>query len=123
MAEAVKAQGSCDCGCSIGRSGLIERRLMLCFGDAHDAKCNADRHLGRAAVLPVDDQRGKARRGVGGVHAHEVSIRITARGVVGRWRGWQPVSKVSMMIMRPPPQGEGGGGGGGGVVVARAASA
>src|ERR1700745_4108726 len=44
MAEAVKAQGSCDCGCSIGRSGLIERRLMLCFADAHDAKCNADRH-------------------------------------------------------------------------------
>ena len=23
---------------------MIERRLMLCFGDAHDAKCNADRH-------------------------------------------------------------------------------
>src|SRR5690242_12040973 len=63
--------------------------------------------LGRAAVLPVDDQRGKARSGVGGVHAHEVSIRITARGVVGRWRGWQPVSKVSMMIMRPPQQGQG----------------
>src|SRR5215469_5504799 len=61
--------------------------------------------LGRGAVLPVDDQRGKANGGVGG--AHEVSIRITARGVVGQWRGWQPVSKVSMMIMRPPQHGQG----------------
>jgi hypothetical protein len=73
----------------------------LCFGDAHEPKCNAEQASGRAAALPVDDQRGKARGGVGGVHAHEVSILIVTRGVVGRWRGWQPASKVSMMIMRP----------------------
>jgi hypothetical protein len=47
------------------------------------------------------------RGGVEGVHAHEVSIVIVTRGVVGRWRGWQPASKVSMMIMRPPQQGQG----------------
>jgi len=49
----------------------------------------------------------KARGGVGGVQVHEVSTLITTRGVVGRWRGWQPASKVSMMIMRPPQQGQG----------------
>src|SRR5690348_6024555 len=61
--------------------------------------------LGRAAVLPVDDQRGKARSGVGGVHAHEVSIRITARGVVGRWRGWWLLLGSSLLwlgVGRPP---------------------
>src|SRR6516162_11509427 len=78
--------------------------------------------LGRGAVLPVDDQCGKGRGGVGGVLAHEVSIRITARGVVGRWRGWQPVSKVSMMIMRPPQQGQGCARGGGSVSLVASAT-
>src|SRR5271169_237387 len=36
--------------------------------------------------------------------AHEVSILI---GTVGRYRGVEPRSKVSMMIMRPPQQGQG----------------
>ena len=36
--------------------------------------------------------------------AHEASIRI---GTVGRYRGVEPRSKVSMMIMRPPQQGQG----------------
>src|SRR4030088_3520953 len=35
--------------------------------------------------------------------AHEVSIFIA----VGRWRGWQPASKVSMTNMRPPQHGQG----------------
>jgi hypothetical protein len=51
--------------------------------------------------MPVDDQRGK-RGGAGGVDAHEVSIRITTTGVVGRCRGWQRASKISMMTIRPP---------------------
>src|ERR1700732_5374049 len=49
----------------------------------------------------------KARGGVGGVYAHEVSILIVTRGAVGWRRGWQPASKVLMMIMRPPQQGQG----------------
>ena len=35
---------------------------------------------------------------------HDVSIRID---IDGRYRGAQPRSKVSMMIMRPPQQGQG----------------
>ena len=35
--------------------------------------------------------------------AHEVSILI---GAVGRYRGVEPRSKVSMMIMRPPQHGQ-----------------
>jgi hypothetical protein len=35
---------------------------------------------------------------------HELSIRV---GTVGRYRGAQPRSKVSTMIMRPPQQGQG----------------
>jgi hypothetical protein len=34
-----------------------------------------------------------------------VSILIATKDAVGRWRGWQPASKVSMTIMRPPQQG------------------
>ena len=32
---------------------------MLGFGDARDLKCNTGQASGRAAALPVDDQRGK----------------------------------------------------------------
>src|SRR5712671_6697345 len=32
---------------------------------------------------------------------------MATRGTVGRWRGWQPASKVSMTNMRPPQQGQG----------------
>src|SRR5262252_763461 len=79
---------------------------MLCFGDAHDAKCNADRHW---AERQCCRSMTSAEKGAVAweVLAHEVSIRITARGVVGRWRGWPPASKVSMMIMRPPQQRQG----------------
>src|SRR6516164_6253167 len=35
---------------------------------------------------------------------HELSMRV---GTAGRYRGPQPRSKVSMMIMRPPQQGQG----------------
>src|SRR6266851_397915 len=40
-------------------------------------------------------------------HRHEVSILIVVIGAVGRCRGAEPRSKVSMMIMRPPQQGQG----------------
>src|SRR5216683_975290 len=40
-------------------------------------------------------------------HRHEVSILIVVIGAVGRCRGAEPRSKVSMMIMRPPQQGHG----------------
>jgi hypothetical protein len=33
--------------------------LRLGFGDPRDVKCNAWQASGRAAALPVDDQRGK----------------------------------------------------------------
>ena len=33
--------------------------LRLGFGDPRDLKCNAGQASGRAAALPVDDQRGK----------------------------------------------------------------
>ena len=39
---------------------------------------------------------------------HDVSMAIADAGVVGRYRGVEPRSKVSMMIMRPPQQGHGG---------------
>ena len=64
-------------------AGLECAVLRLCFGAGRDLKCNAGDALGRAAAMPVDDQRGK-RGGVGGVVAHEVSIRITTTGVAGR---------------------------------------
>jgi len=56
--------------------------LRLGLDAARDLKCNAGDALGRAAAMPVDDQRRK-RGGVEGVDAHEVSILITTRGVVG----------------------------------------
>ena len=34
---------------------------------------------------------------------HELSSLVEG---VGHWRGWQPGSKVSMMIIRPPQQGQ-----------------
>jgi hypothetical protein len=44
---------------------------------------------------------------------HDVSILITAGADVGQCLGWQPRSKVSMMIMRAPQQGHGCSGVGG----------
>jgi hypothetical protein len=51
--------------------GVVDRRieveravLTLCFGVASHVKCNAGDVLGRAAALPVDDQRRK-RGGTG----------------------------------------------------------
>ena len=71
----------------IGGSGSVielERAVLpLCFGAANHLRRNAGDVLGRAAALPVDDQRRK-RGGAGGVDAHEVSILITSSGVVGR---------------------------------------
>ena len=60
-------------------------------------------------------ERGRYRRGVGVGQAqrrrgrrervgHELSSAIDGRG---HNRGWQPGSKVSMMIIRPPQQGQG----------------
>jgi len=63
-------------------AGLECAVLRLCFGAGRDLKCNAGDALGRAAAMPVDDQRGK--RSGEGVDAHEVSIRITTTGVAGR---------------------------------------
>src|SRR6266478_7832628 len=40
---------------------------------------------------------------------HEVSILIAAVAGAGRCFGWQPLAKVSMMIMRPPQQRHGRG--------------
>jgi hypothetical protein len=53
------------------------------FDAVRELKCNAGEALGRAAAMPVDDQRGK-RGGAGGADAHEVSILISTTGVVGR---------------------------------------
>src|SRR5271163_1387225 len=41
-----------------------------------------------------------------GDHAHEVSILIAMIGPAGRYRGVEPRSKTSMMIMRPPQHGQ-----------------
>jgi len=38
-----------------------------------------------------------------GCDGHELSSLVEG---VGHWRGWQPGSKVSMMIIRPPQQGQ-----------------
>src|SRR5437667_3465636 len=42
-----------------------------------------------------------------GCNGHDVSILIATIGPVGRCRGVEPRSKVSMMIMRPPQHGHG----------------
>ena len=57
-----------------------------------------------------------------GSRAHDVSMLIVTIGAVGRYRGVEPRSKVSMMIMRPPQHGHGCGRVGGSVVSAPAAS-
>ena len=57
--------------------------LTLRFGIASHLKCNAGDVLGRAAAVPVDDQRRK-RGDTGGGDAHEVWILISTRGMVGR---------------------------------------
>ena len=39
--------------------------------------------------------------------SHDESILMAVAGAVGRWRGMQPASKVSLMTMRPPQHGQG----------------
>src|SRR6516162_4455372 len=57
--------------------------------------------------------RGPARGEIGSALSqshgadHEVSILMATVVADGRWCGWQPGAKASMMIMRPPQQGHG----------------
>ena len=52
---------------------------------------------------------------------HDVSILMARVGATGRYRGWVPRAKVSMMIMRPPQQGQGCAGVGGSSIVSTSA--
>jgi hypothetical protein len=57
--------------------------------------------------------RGPARWEIGSALSqsnrggHEVSILMAKVVADGRWCGWQPGAKASMMIMRPPQHGHG----------------
>ena len=66
-----------------------------------DGRCR--RSVAGAGEIAASDRRsgdGGWRQGCDG---HELSSPIDG---VGHCRGWQPGSKVSMMIMRPPQQGQ-----------------
>jgi hypothetical protein len=61
--------------------------------------------MGRAWPWPAEIQQyGRSTRRE---RHHEVSILIAIIEAVGRDRGAQPRSKVSMTIMRPPQHGQG----------------
>ena len=61
----------------------------------------------RRSVAGAEEMAVSGESGDGGwrqrCDGHEVSSPI---GGIGHSRGWQPGSKVSMMIMRPPQQGQ-----------------
>ena len=67
----------------------------------------------RAPSLPAMDQQFEHTAvtiDAGAIRGHEVSILIVIGVVVGRYRGVEPRSNVSMIIMRPPQHGHGWGG-------------
>jgi hypothetical protein len=67
----------------------------------------------RIWVSLIATGRGPARWEIGSALSeskggdHEVSILMTTVVADGRWCGWQPGAKVSMMSMRPPQHGQG----------------
>src|SRR5207302_2883508 len=65
-----------------------------------DGRC--PQSVGGASVIAASDGSGDGgwRQGCDG---HELSSPIDG---MGHCRGWQPGSKVSMMIIRPPQQGQ-----------------
>ena len=78
-------------------SSMLE--VLLAEGGA-EGRCR--RSAAGAREMAGSDERGDRgwRQGCDG---HELSSPIDG---IGQSRGWQPGSKVSMMIMRPPQQGQ-----------------
>jgi hypothetical protein len=81
--------------------GFERASLALCLGDTWSVTGDAARLSGRTAALPVDDRRDTRTM------MREIVCAIMRCRSVGRWRGWQPGSKASMMNKRPPQQGQG----------------
>src|SRR5258705_4724896 len=82
--------------------GRIERHRLRC---KKGRGCVVAANTCVAGSEPAQRTSGFAAAWIGRV-GHEVSILISAGGG-GRYLGWQPRAKVSMMIMRLPQRGHG----------------
>ena len=64
--------------------------------------------MGRTGSSPTDERRPRrmAFAASSPSGSHDVSILIDVGAGVGRYRGWQPRAKTSMIIMRAPQRGQ-----------------
>jgi hypothetical protein len=96
------------------RSGGRQRQVLIVEVAAERGHCRFILLLARRIwVSFIATGRGPARWEIGSALSeskggdHEVSILMTTVVADGRWCGWQPGAKVSMMSMRPPQHGQG----------------
>ena len=88
---------------ALGVIGLVIWYSML---QVLPAKRGVDGHCRRSVAGAGQIAASDGSGGVGWrqrCDGHELSNPIDG---MGHWRGWQPGSKVSMMIIRPPQQGQ-----------------